>query len=83
MPVDSVIGGGIGAPAFDGKLTGWPEDSMLNICNVPTNQKAFIRYVATEWFKNQTISNARQQAQQAVNNAQTLYGELLSRGYME
>lgn len=77
------VGGAAAAPSFDGKLMAWPEDSALNICNVPTDQKAFVRYVATEWFKNQTINNPRSQAQQAINNAQALYGELASRGYMD
>ena len=86
-------GAAAAAPAFDGKLTGWPQDgsvnissapnSSLNICNVPTDQKAFVRYVATEWYKNQSISNPRAQAQQAISNAQTLYGELASKGYMD
>lgn len=75
-------GGGGGGSSFDGKLTGWPEDGALNICNVPTDQKMFVRYIASEWYKNQTITNPRQQAIQAINNAQTLYSELSSRGYM-
>ena len=77
------VGAAAAAPAFDGKLMAWPEDSSLNICNVPTDQKAFVRYVATEWYKNQSISNPRAQAQQAISNAQTLYGELASKGYMD
>jgi len=73
---------GAGA-SFDGKIVAWPEDKALNICNVPSDQKSFVRYVATEWFKNQTITNARKQAQEAIANAQTLYGELSSKGYMD
>jgi len=93
---DATGAGGAGAAAaaaFDGKLTGWPQDgsvnissapnSSLNICNVPTDQKAFVRYYACEWMKNQPAGNARQQAQQAIQSAQTLYGELASKGYMD
>ena len=77
-------GAGAGAAvAFDGKLKAWPENSSLNICNVPIDQKAFVRYVATEWYKNQTISSPRSQAQQAIANAQALYSELVCRGYMD
>lgn len=83
MPADSGAGGGAAAAAFDGKLMAWPEDSSLNICNVPTDQKAFVRYFACEWMKNQPSGNARSQALQAIQSAQTLYSELSSRGYMD
>ena len=84
--MDSIGTGGASAGAaasFDGKLMAWPEDSALNVCNVPTDQKAFIRYYACEWMKNQPAGNARQQAQQAIQSAQVLYGELVSKGYMD
>ena len=81
------LGGGAGgaaaAAAFDGKLMAWPENETLNICNIPSEEKAFVRYVATEWFKNQTIDNPRSQAMQAIQNAKALYGQLRSMGYMD
>lgn len=83
--------GAAAAASFDGKLTGWPEneslnisiDKSLNVCNVPIDQKAFVRYFACEWMKNQSSGNARSQALQAIQSAQTLYSELSSRGYMD
>ena len=83
MGAGAGAGGGAAAAAFDGKLMAWPEDETLNICSIPTEEKSFVRYVATEWFKNQTISNPRAQAQQAVQNAKALYGQLKSMGYMD
>lgn len=96
MAADAAGGGagGGGAAAFDGKLTEWPEKSLdtklewpeegiLNVCNVPTEQKAFIRYFACEWMKNQPYGNTRLLAQQAIQSAQTLYSELLLKGYMK
>ena len=79
------LGASAGAAAggmFDGKLLAWPKNS-LSVCNVPTDQKAFIRYYACEWMKNQPVGgNSRYLAQQAIQSAQTLYSELSSRGYM-
>lgn len=86
MPADSTgssgSAGAAAAASFDGKLKAWPEDESLNICNVPADQKSFIRYFACEWMKNQPAGNTRSQAIQAIQSAQTLYGELASRGYV-
>lgn len=86
-------GAAAAAAVFDGNIKSWPTDgalnirsapnSSLNVCNVPTDQKAFIRYYACEWMKNQPAGNPRQQAQQAIQSAQVLYGELASKGYMD
>lgn len=75
--------GGGGGASFDGKITGWPSEESLNICNVPIEQKAFIRYFACEWVKNQPVGNVKSMAQQAIQSAQVLYNELASRGYMD
>lgn len=75
--------GGTGGASFNGEITKWPEDQALTICNVPIDEKTYIRYVATEWFKNQTIVNPRQQAIDAINNARTLYQQLAHEGYMD
>ncbi len=85
MAADAAGGGagGGGAAAFDGKLKEWPEEGIINVCNVPTEQKAFIRYFACEWMKNQPYGNTRSLAQQAIQSAQTLYSELLLKGYMK
>jgi len=75
--------GGSGGGSFNGEITRWPEDQALTICNVPIDEKTYIRYVATEWFKNQTIVNPRQQAIEAIKNAKMLYQQLASEGYMD
>lgn len=69
------------AAAFNGKIQSWPEKS-LNICNVPIEEKDFIRYIAAEWYKNQSISNPKETALQAIRNAQILYNQLNSLGYI-
>jgi len=81
--MDSGNAGAAGGSSFDGKISGWPEEQSLNICNVPIDEKTYIRYVATEWFKNQTVVNPRQQAIDAINNARTLYQQLAHEGYMD
>ena len=77
------LDGGSGGASFNGEITRWPENQALNICNVPIDEKTYIRYVATEWFKNQTVVNPRQQAIEAIKNAKILYQQLASEGYMD
>ena len=89
-----IVGSGVGgaaAASFDGKITSWPSDQTLNICtdqtlnicNVPVDEKSFVRYIAAEWYKNQSIdSNPRAIAQQAITNAQTLFNQLHYMGYI-
>jgi len=72
-----------GGASFNGEITRWPENQALTICNVPIDEKTYIRYVATEWFKNQTVVNPRQQAIEAIKNAKILYQQLASEGYMD
>ena len=78
-----VNGAATAGGGFDGKIVAWPENDSLNICNTPVDEKSFVRYVATEWFKNQTITNPRQQSIEAINNAKILYSQLSSQGYMD
>lgn len=83
MNMGDAENGGGGGSSFDGKITGWPEEQSLNISNVPVDEKAYVRYVATEWFKNQTITNPRQQSIEAINNARIMYQQLEHEGYMD
>lgn len=80
---DSENSGNSSGGSFDGKIKAWPEEQSLNICNVPVDEKTYVRYVATEWFKNQTISNPRQQSIDAINNARMMYQQLAHEGYMD
>jgi len=83
MADSSSSGGNAGGGSFDGKIVEWPKEQSLNICNVPIDEKVYVRYVATEWFKNQTITNPRQQSIDAINNARILYQQLAHDGYMD
>ena len=69
--------------SFDGKIIEWPQDQTLKIYHVPADEKQFIRYVASEWYKNQTITNPREQAKTAINNAKILFSQLSAQGYMD
>lgn len=84
---DDMNGNGSGAAAvaatFDGKITAWPEDKALSITNIPTNEKQFIVYLACEMYKNQNITNPKQQAIDSINYAKAMYNVLSRYGYLE
>ena len=67
---------------FDGKITAWPEDKALSITNIPTDEKQFIVYLACEIYKNQNITNPKQQAIDSINYAKAMYNVLSRYGYL-
>lgn len=71
-----------GAAAFDGKITAWPEDNALSITNIPSDEKQFIVYLACEIYKNQNITNPKQQAIDSINYAKAMYNVLSRYGYL-
>ena len=72
-----------GAASFDGIIKGWPEDQSISVSVIPTDRKAFLRYMTCELFKNQNITDPRKQALNSFDYANSLYGVLASNGLMD
>ena len=81
LPIDSENGSG--GSSFDGKITGWPEDSTLNVSIMPTERKEFILSLACDMYKNQNISEPKKQAQLAIEYAIVMYNALKQKGFLD
>ena len=75
-----------GAAMFDGIIKGWPEkwpeESTINVSNIPKEKKDFVVAIACDIYKNQKIEKPKVQAEEAIDHALYLYSALKSKGYL-